>query len=290
LILAGLGLFLLHKIWSGTLHWYLAERFTPLVLLAAVGFLALARSVLPGPSPGSRDLFGMGVGRPFMSRGGHPFRTAASAGKGRGYENSNQVICQSTRAGMGPDQDPREEHAGPEHGPDRGSAAGWGLALLATPLILGLVLPARPLGSGAIADRGINISVPLAAGGAAPVELGLAPADRNVLDWVRAFNHAEDPAVFAGQAADVAGFVYHDPRLAAGQFLVSRFAMSCCSADAMAVGMLVSWPGAEALESDAWVRVRGPVAVGTFAGRPIPVVAAEALEGVEPPAQPYLYP
>jgi uncharacterized membrane protein YcgQ (UPF0703/DUF1980 family) len=54
--------------------------------------------------------------------------------------------------------------------------------------------------------------------------------------------------------------------------------------------MLVSWPDAEALEMNTWVRVRGPVGVGTFAGRPIPLVAAVALEGVEAPAQPYLYP
>jgi uncharacterized repeat protein (TIGR03943 family) len=244
LVLAGLGLFLLHKIWSGTLYWYINERFLVLVLLAAIGFLALARIVLPGR----------------MAPQGH---------------------------------DHEHEPAGPEHdhGAEHGSAAaGWGLLLLATPLILGLVLPARPLGSSAIANRGINTSAPLTAGNAAPVQLELASTERNVLDWVRAFNYAENPAEYAGQAADVVGFVYHDDRLAEGQFLVSRFAVTCCSADATAIGLLVSWPGAEALETNTWVRVRGPVAVGTFAGRPIPLVAAEALEGVDAPAQPYLYP
>jgi uncharacterized membrane protein YcgQ (UPF0703/DUF1980 family) len=36
--------------------------------------------------------------------------------------------------------------------------------------------------------------------------------------------------------------------------------------------------------------VRGPVQAGTYANRPIPVIAAESVEGVDPPAQPYLYP
>jgi uncharacterized repeat protein (TIGR03943 family) len=246
LILAGLGLFLLHKIWSGTLYWYINERFLLLVLLAAIGFLALARMVLPG----RQSVVGQAHERP-------------------------------------------HEHAGHNHerAAERGSAAAtWGLVLVATPLIVGLALPARPLGSSAIANRGTNTSAPLTAGDAAPMQLDLVSTDRNVLDWVRAFNYADDPAEYAGQAADVIGFVYHDDRLAQGQFLVSRFAVTCCSADATAIGMLVSWPEAEALEINTWVRVRGPVAVGTFAGRPIPLVAAEALEGVEPPAQPYLFP
>jgi uncharacterized repeat protein (TIGR03943 family) len=247
LILAGLGLFLLHKIWSGTLFWYINDRFLVLVLAAAIGFLALARIVMPKREPG-----------------GGPSKT---------------------------DEHPHEDEGhNHDHGAEGSAGAGWGLVLVATPLVLGLALPARPLGSSAIANRGINTTAPLTAGSAAPVQLDLASTERNVLDWVRAFNYAEDPAEFAGQEADVIGFVYHDDRVADGHFLVSRFAVTCCSADATAIGMLVSWPEAEALEPNTWVRVRGPVAVGTFAGRPIPLVAAAALEGVEPPAQPYLYP
>jgi uncharacterized repeat protein (TIGR03943 family) len=186
------------------------------------------------------------------------------------------------------------EHA--EHHPHAlepqtaGATSAWGLLVVAVPLLLAWLVPARPLGSSAIANRGINTAAPLTVGSAAPVQLDLAPTERNVLDWVRAFNYAEDPAAYAGQSADVVGFVYHDGRLPPGQFLVSRFAVTCCSADATAIGLIVSWPGAQDLESNTWVRVRGTVTVGSFSGRPIPHVTAEALEGVEPPGQPYLYP
>jgi uncharacterized membrane protein YcgQ (UPF0703/DUF1980 family) len=54
--------------------------------------------------------------------------------------------------------------------------------------------------------------------------------------------------------------------------------------------MLVHWPEADALESNAWVRVSGPVAVGTYGGRAIPTIAASSVTGVDPPSQPYLYP
>jgi putative membrane protein len=247
LILAGLGLFMLHKIWTGTLYWYINQRFLLLILGAAIGLLVLARIVLPGRAAPELD---------------HA------------------------------DADHHHEH-GDEHDHDHahgGSGATWGLIFLAVPLALGLLIPARPLGSSAIANRGINTTAPLAAGGAAPAQLDLASTDRNVLDWVRAFNYAQDPHTFAGQAADVIGFVYHDAGLEPDTFLVSRFAVTCCSADAAAIGLLVRWPGAAALENNTWVRVRGPMQVGAYASRPTPLIAAESLEGVDPPAQPYLYP
>jgi uncharacterized repeat protein (TIGR03943 family) len=245
LLLAGLGLFLLQKIWTGSLYWYINQRFLWLVLLAAITLLALARAIVPGKGTG-----------------------AAPSSDAPGHDHS----------------------AGHDHPHEHTKPSGWGLVFLAVPLVLGLLVPARPLGTTAIENRGINTGAPLRLGGGAPSQLELAPADRNVLDWVRAFNYAKDPQTYAGEAADVIGFVYHAPGQAEDEFLVSRFAVTCCSADGTAVGLLVRWPGAAGLESNAWVRVRGLVEVGTFAGRTIPLIIADSLEGVEAPAQPYLYP
>jgi uncharacterized repeat protein (TIGR03943 family) len=241
LILAGLGLFLLQKAWAGTLYWYINERFLALVVGAAIGFLILARSVLPAwraaPEP-----------------------THAHAAEG-GHSHDHQ------------------------HTP------AWRLWIVALPLILGLLVPARPLGSSALANRGLNTSAPIAAAdGEADSTISLLPQSRTVLDWVRAFNYADDPGVFTGEPADVIGFVYHDSTLDEGEFMVSRFTVTCCAADATGIGLRVQWPGAAALEGNAWVRVQGPVQPGLYAGRPIPVVVAESVEGVAPPAQPYLYP
>ncbi len=244
-LLAGLGLFMLHKLWTGTLYWYINQRFWLLILLAAVAFLFLARVVLPGR--------------------------------------------REPEAALGHDHDGEHVHDA-SHDHDHGTPRAWGLLFLAIPLLLAVVIPARPLGSSAISNRGINTGAPLTAGGTAPAQLDLAPADRNVLDWVRAFNYADDPQTYAGQPADVVGFVYHDDQLGTDVFLVSRFAVTCCSADATAIGLLVRWPESASLESNAWVRVRGPIEVGSLRGNPTPLVAAESLEGVEAPAQPYLYP
>ena len=257
LVLAGLGLFLLHKLWSGTLYWYINQRFVWLIVLAAAGLLALAALVLPRP------------------------RRAGELEHSPAPEHDHH-----------PPHAPEPEHRH-DHGHDHaeGSAAPvWGLLLVAVPLALGVLIPAKPLGTAAIANKGINTTAPLTAGGGAPVQLELASTDRTVLDWVRAFNYASDPADYAGQAADVIGFVYHGAGLPEGQFLVSRFAVTCCAADATAVGLIVAWPEAAGLADNGWVRVRGSMAVGTLGGRPTPLIQAEQVAGVAEPDQPYLYP
>lgn len=162
------------------------------------------------------------------------------------------------------------------------------LAVLLIPILLGTLVPARPLGSAAVASKGVAFTAPASAGERPPLQVGLAPESRTVLDWLRAFGAASDPAQLDGAPADVIGFVYHDPRLPEGQFLVARFTLSCCAADAFALGVAVDWP--QALEANSWVRVRGPIFASTVEGQLLPRIAAEQVEAVAMPEQPYLYP
>jgi len=172
------------------------------------------------------------------------------------------------------------------------SYPGWPLLLIALPVVLGLLVPPQPLGAAAVANRGVNASAPLSPLGSAPVKLSLsvAPADRNLLDWLRAFDQAGSPQALAGQPARVTGFVYHDPRLPAGQFFVSRFVLTCCVVDATPVALLVDWPDAQRLPNDDWVQVSGSIQAGDFQGQPAPLIEADQVLTITEPAQPYLYP
>jgi uncharacterized repeat protein (TIGR03943 family) len=127
-------------------------------------------------------------------------------------------------------------------------------------------------------------------GGGPAVQLEIAPEQRTVLDWVRVFNYAEDPAAFDDQPADVIGFVYRTGALRPDQFLVSRFIVTCCAADASGVAMLVEWPDAAGLAENTWVRVRGPVRAAEMSGKPIPLVLAVTVEPTAQPEHPYMYP
>ena len=166
---------------------------------------------------------------------------------------------------------------------------GWNLWWLALPVILGLLIPPRALNTSALANRGVNTRAPLTASRAAEAStLQLPSRQRTVLDWIRVFNYSSNPAEFADQEVDVTGFVYHDASLPAGQFLVGRFTMTCCVADASAIGVAVRWPQANALSENGWVRVRGTIQIQ--AGQKAPVIAATAVESIPEPENPYLYP
>jgi uncharacterized repeat protein (TIGR03943 family) len=169
-------------------------------------------------------------------------------------------------------------------------ASAWPLIYLLIPLLIGFLIPAQPLGASAASNRGVAVSGALAAGAISPAQLQTGPDQRTVLDWIRIFNTQTDLEQYAGQTANIIGFVYRDPRLPANQFLASRFAVTCCVADAFALGMLVEWPAGASLGVDEWVQVKGPVKIIEQNGRKVPVIQAESVRQVEAPSQPYLFP
>jgi uncharacterized repeat protein (TIGR03943 family) len=156
-------------------------------------------------------------------------------------------------------------------------------------MLLGLIVPARPLGASAIASRGIGLTAPDRPSTESAAS-GAAGATKNVLDWLRDFGTNADPSAFKGQPVDVTGFVYRDPRNGTDQFWVSRFAISCCVADATAIGMLVQTSQASTLKADSWVRVTGKLSVGEFAGEKVPVIVPDKIVPTDQPQNPYLYP
>ena len=251
-ILAAIGLFVLDIIVTGRLSWYINQRYLLVTLAGALGLTALA--VVN-----------------FLDR------------RAPAHSHEPEEADEEEVLPIHPDDGDR---------PPRHSAIGhWLWLVVALPALLGFLAPARPLGSTAVANKGVSSTAPLTAGGnTQPVKADIAPTDRTVLDWVRAYNFESDPSVFNGQAADVIGFVYHDTRLAAGQFMVVRFGITCCVADAAAIGMIVAWPQSAGLADNSWVRVRGTVAVANLSGRPIPQIQAGSVEPVAEPSNPYLYP
>ncbi|MCA9971713.1 MAG: TIGR03943 family protein, partial [Anaerolineales bacterium] len=142
-----------------------------------------------------------------------------------------------------------------------------GLVIVALPVVLGLMIPARPLGAGALANRSVDpAALPAVPPPADNTSMAIPPAERNVLDWQILFQQAADPAPFAGLEARVVGFVYRGSDFPADSFMVSRYALSCCVADAAPIGLLVRWPDTADLAADQWVEVHGRFEIGTFNG------------------------
>jgi uncharacterized repeat protein (TIGR03943 family) len=164
------------------------------------------------------------------------------------------------------------------------------LWIMLIPLLLGILIPAKPLDASAVSAKGLTTSSPLISSDSASQLFETESEQRNVLDWVKLFYFEQELNPYIGQQASVVGFVYFDERLPEGQFFVSRFILSCCAADGYAVGMIVEWPEAASLEQDTWVQVKGPVDAFTFDNGTSPLIRAESVEPVPQPDQPYLYP
>lgn len=159
------------------------------------------------------------------------------------------------------------------------------LAIVAIPLILAVIFPSRPLGAEAI-NGGVSFA-PVGVGDSAT--FNRLPQERNILDWLREFNRVNSPASFNGQPVDVIGFIYREPYMAENEFMLARFTMSCCVADAFAIGMPVFLEGASEWETGAWVRITGTLEAGTFNGETLPIIRPTTVEPTEIPATPYLY-
>lgn len=157
------------------------------------------------------------------------------------------------------------------------------LLVVAFPLLLALLIPSRSLGIEAV-NGGVSLN---------PVGIGRvtrSPLDRNILDWLREFDRAPTPAQFNGLPVDVVGFVYREPLHPEDGFMLARFTMSCCVADAFPIGMPVIADGAREFEAGEWLRVQGALKASAFGAEILPLLFAERIERVDEPRQPYLYP
>jgi putative membrane protein len=175
--------------------------------------------------------------------------------------------------------------------PSVSSGSRINLIWMVIPLVMGVLIPPRALGTSALPNRGITVSSPFTIQNTTSAQALDRPADqRTVLDWIRAFHAQSNPHTLDQEPVDVIGFVYHDPRLNENQFLVGRYAIACCIADATAIGITVDWDPSAALENNSWVRVQGAMSTGELDGQAVPVIIADGVIPIQEPDQPYLFP
>lgn len=94
---------------------------------------------------------------------------------------------------------------------------------------------------------------------------------------------------FAGKELETMGFVYREAGFDSEQFVVARFSVSCCTADATVFGILVESPDGSRWEKDSWVKVRGKLDLRKMDGYDMLVLKNAAVTPVEAPKDPYVY-
>jgi uncharacterized repeat protein (TIGR03943 family) len=99
----------------------------------------------------------------------------------------------------------------------------------------------------------------------------------SLLDLVRDTENYDDQRVAAE------GMVYRAPNADENTFMLFRFAIVCCAADAIPVAIRVKNAEAGNLNNDIWVRVEGLMNIETINGRRRPSITAEIVRPIPAP-------
>ncbi|MBO8163272.1 MAG: TIGR03943 family protein [Brevibacillus sp.] len=97
------------------------------------------------------------------------------------------------------------------------------------------------------------------------------------------------PQEFDGHKLKTMGFVYRQPDFQPNQFVVARFSVSCCTADASVYGILVETEEAGKFATDSWVEVSGTLRLRTINDFEMLVLEVEQVKPAEEPDDPYVY-
>lgn len=161
------------------------------------------------------------------------------------------------------------------------------------PLALGLVFTPKALGSSALGGEDITGLItsfaPMDAAAGSPA-LADPPAPRQpVQDFPDLFQYLRQAGVAGvGQHVRVLGMVTHSDALASNEFVLLRYSIVHCVADARPVGLLVQAPPDGSWSDDQWVAIDGTLASRPQRGDRLVSIVADRVAPIDEPSEPYL--
>lgn len=178
---------------------------------------------------------------------------------------------------------------------------GVGSAILLITAIAGLIFPPTALTSQMALQRGVTEALPVTRTETQSFRATTNPEERSLIDWIRTLNAYPEPDAYAGQKANVTGFVVHLPGLEDNYFLISRFILTCCAVDAYPIGLPVKIEGSnQDYPPDTWLEIEGEMMTQTLpldsqtmrvidAQKRQLVLVANSLKKIPTPKDPYSY-
>ena len=159
----------------------------------------------------------------------------------------------------------------------------WVLGAIALPVVILVAMPPVTLGTYAVGKRASFVGSSIGSS----VRVVSGPLDFVDIAAAQSFDDAAKVlAKRAGERIVLDGIVSTDPGLPPDEFLLTRFIVTCCTADATIAQVRVVGAPPGAFGPDEWVKVEGrlyPI------GREV-LVAAEDVVGIPAPSDPYLTP
>jgi len=160
--------------------------------------------------------------------------------------------------------------------------------LVLLPVGLGLFTSPHALDSSAINGRDVTRVV--VGFSSVPPASPVRPPPRPIQDVADLFGYLREAGEGGvGQPVHVLGIVARSDGLEANQFVLLRYRIVHCVADAQPVGLLVVLPDSgTAWPTDAWVEIDGKLASRDQAGAHLVSVLAEHVAEIDEPPNPYL--
>jgi len=168
----------------------------------------------------------------------------------------------------------------------------WPYAALCVPLLLAALFPPRSLASFSAMQRGPQIAGLTAIRGASTVKhvsLTMDTRTFTLQDWAGALSADPNPKDYAGKPVILTGIVLHNPSaMPNGYFMVMRYQITCCIADARPIGLIVRDTSNGALKDNQWVKVTGTMGATSYQGQRVAVVEPKQLLPTKA-GNPYMY-
>jgi putative membrane protein len=92
-----------------------------------------------------------------------------------------------------------------------------------------------------------------------------------------------------GKQIRTVGFVYRTDNMPKDLFLVGRYAMTCCAADASVTGFFAKVPQPDQWKEGTWIEVEGTLGFTEVENSRVPMVKSSAVKKVKPLKDPYIY-
>ena len=156
------------------------------------------------------------------------------------------------------------------------------LVFLIVPAVVVMAFPPLTLGSYAVGQRQVSVKGAYAATDPGDIDSG----DLSLMD-IFGLSYMGDLDLLApraGTTSSFTGFVSRDGNVAADEFQLNRFVVSCCPGDAVLIWLRVVGAPVGEFRTDDWVRVTGKVYP---IGKTV-VVDATNVQKVPRPKHPYL--
>ncbi len=162
----------------------------------------------------------------------------------------------------------------------------WQSIFFLLPLVLALTVPPSPLSAATALSRGATADLSVIQ--SAPALFGLKPEDRSINDWIQLFNHDPEPSHYEGQKVHLEGLVVYDEETMDGYFLIARFIISCCAADARPLSLPVIIES-DTLVPEGWILLKGSIGEGLVDGQRGIAIQMDSFESIPDPKNPYAY-